>query len=82
MPTGRKRLWSLVSERKVRVMMVVSREEGQGIRIEVPGHGEVFVFVGKILDESAVHLEIDAARSVAIYRGEVWEAIKLADEQN
>lgn len=63
-------------------MVVVGREVGQGICIEVPGHGEVFVLVIKIVDESAVHLEIEAARTLPIYRGEVWEALKLADEQS
>lgn len=78
---GRQSLRSVVIKRKVLLMMVVSREVGQAIRFEVPGQGEVRVFVAKVLDESAVHLEIEAARTLPIYRGEVWEAIERGDEQ-
>ena len=56
-------------------MMVIRREVGEGIRLEVPGHGEVFVVVGKIVDGAIVHLEIEAATTVPIYRGEVWAAL-------
>jgi carbon storage regulator CsrA len=61
-------------------MIVVSREVGQGIHLEVPGHGEVFVIVGRIVADRKVRLLIEAPPSMPVHTGEVYAAIQRENQ--
>ena len=59
-------------------MVVMSREVGQSIRIEIAGHGEAMVTIRRIVGDR-VELALEVPRTTPLCRGEVVEALREAE---
>jgi sRNA-binding carbon storage regulator CsrA len=63
-------------------MIVIRRGVGEAILLEIPGHGEVIVTIGRIVGQKKADVKIEAPETVSIYCGEFWAGSNGVDEGN
>ena len=60
-------------------MIVLSREVGHRIRVELAGHGQVIVTIRRIVGDR-IEFELDVPRTIFVCRGEMRQASRHEDD--